>query len=167
MAATKSSRTLSGQYRTVPERLFQNPLIRLNFFAGESCSECGCQATALVDRALGREVILGARQLGFDAVALDVGADTAQRDEVAELAHQPFAERIVGSIREAITAGYSAQMVLIGLGMWDAEGFKTTRQVGEWVEKAGREGPLPTGQHSVAELLEEIARENCANKSED
>lgn len=65
---------------------------------------------------------------------------------------------LLAPIREAITAGYSAQMVLIGLGMWDAEGFRTTRQVGEWVEKAGREGPLPTGQHSVAELLEEGRR---------
>ena len=62
---------------------------------------------------------------------------------------------LLAPIREAITAGYSAPMVLIGLGMWDAEGYKSTKQIGEWVEKAARKGVLPMGQHGAAELLEE------------
>ena len=46
-------------------------------------------------------------------------------------------------------------MVVIGLGMWEDEGFRSPRQIEEWVQKAARQGPEPQTRMSVSDLLAE------------
>ncbi|KLO63228.1 hypothetical protein AA983_07880 [Dermacoccus sp. PE3] len=60
------------------------------------------------------------------------------------------AEALLPGIRAALRAGYSPRSVLIGLGMWDSEGFRSPRQIEEWVQKAARHGPEPSHPMSVA-----------------
>lgn len=65
---------------------------------------------------------------------------------------------ILTGIRSALEAGYSPRMVLIGLGMWEGEGFRSPRQVEEWVQKAARQGAEPQNPASAADLLAESRR---------
>lgn len=65
------------------------------------------------------------------------------------------AEALLPGIRAALRAGYSPRSVLIGLGMWDSEGFRSPRQIEEWVQKAARQGPEPSHPMSVPDLLAE------------
>ena len=65
------------------------------------------------------------------------------------------AEALLPGIRAALRAGYSPRSVLIGLGMWDSEGFRSPRQIEEWVEKATRHGPEPSHLMCVPDLLAE------------
>lgn len=58
-------------------------------------------------------------------------------------------ESLLPGIRSALRAGYSSRSVLIGLGMWDSEGFRSPRQIEEWVQKAARQGPEPSHPMSV------------------
>ena len=64
-------------------------------------------------------------------------------------------EALLPGIRSALRAGYSPRSVLIGLGMWDSEGFRSPRQIEEWVQKAARQGPEPSHPMSVPDLLAE------------
>jgi len=43
----------------------------------------------------------------------------------------------------------------MGLGMWDSEGFRSPRQVEEWVQKSARQAPEPAQAMSVTDLLAE------------
>lgn len=65
------------------------------------------------------------------------------------------AEALLPGIRSALRAGYSPRSVLIGLGMWDSEGFRSPRQIEEWVQKAARHGPEPSDPTSTPDLLAE------------
>ena len=65
------------------------------------------------------------------------------------------AEALLPGTRAALRAGYSPRSVLIGLGMWDSEGFHSPRQIEEWVQKAARQGPEPSHPMSVPDLLAE------------
>lgn len=65
------------------------------------------------------------------------------------------AKALLAPIRAALSAGYSAPMVLIGLGMWEAEGFRSPRQIEEWVEKAARQGGEPQTPTNASDLLGE------------
>lgn len=65
------------------------------------------------------------------------------------------AEALLPGIRAALRAGYSPRSVLIGLGMWDSEGFRSPRQIEEWVQKAARHGPEPSHRMSAPDLLAE------------
>lgn len=65
------------------------------------------------------------------------------------------ANTLLVPIREALDAGYSAAAVLVGMGMWDAEGYRSPRQVHEWIEKAAQHGGSPTEPMSVSDLLAE------------
>lgn len=64
------------------------------------------------------------------------------------------AETLLPGIRAALRAGYSPRPVLIGLGMWDSEGFRSPRQIEEWVQKSARQAPEPV-HASVADPLAE------------
>ena len=64
-------------------------------------------------------------------------------------------ESLLPGIRSALRAGYSPRSVLLGLGMWDSEGFRSPRQIEEWVQKAARHGPEPSYPMSVPDLLAE------------
>lgn len=61
-------------------------------------------------------------------------------------------------IQEALSANYSATEVLIGMGMWDAEGYRTPKQIPEWVEKSREQGEVPSDLMSVPALLDEGRR---------
>ncbi len=82
-------------------------------------------------------------------------------------------EALLPGIRSALRAGYSPRSVLIGLGMWDSEGFRSPRQIEEWVQKAARHGPEPSHPMSVPDLLAEgharyrahLARKSVATPS--
>lgn len=65
------------------------------------------------------------------------------------------AETLLPGIRAALRAGYSPRSVLIGLGMWDSEGFRSPRQIEEWVQKSARQAPEPVHAMSVDDLLAE------------
>lgn len=65
------------------------------------------------------------------------------------------ADALLPGIRAALRAGYSPRTVLIGLGMWESEGFRSPRQIEEWVQKAARHGPMPSHRMSVPDLLAE------------
>lgn len=65
------------------------------------------------------------------------------------------AETLLTGIRAALRAGYSPRSVLIGLGMWDSEGFRSPRQIEEWVQKSARQAPEPIHAMSVDDLLAE------------
>ena len=65
------------------------------------------------------------------------------------------ADALLPGIRAALRAGYSPRTVLIGLGMWESEGFRSPRQIEEWVQKAARQGPEPSHPMSVPDLLAE------------
>ncbi|MFC3479402.1 hypothetical protein ACFOLD_02080 [Kocuria carniphila] len=65
------------------------------------------------------------------------------------------AETLLPGIRAALRAGYSPRSVLMGLGMWDSEGFRSPRQVEEWVQKSARQAPEPAQAMSVPDLLAE------------
>ncbi len=65
------------------------------------------------------------------------------------------ADALLPGIRAALRAGYSPRTVLIGLGMWESEGFRSPRQIEEWVQKAARQGPEPLHPMSVPDLLAE------------
>ena len=58
-------------------------------------------------------------------------------------------------IQDALKIGYSARAVMVGMGMWEAEGHLSPRQIPEWVEKAARQGPEPVEPMSVPDLLAE------------
>lgn len=65
------------------------------------------------------------------------------------------AESLLSGVRAALRAGYSPRSVLIGMGMWESEGFRSPRQIEEWVQKAARQGPEPSHPMSVPDLLVE------------
>ena len=65
------------------------------------------------------------------------------------------AETLLPGIRAALRAGYSPRSVLIGLGMWDSEGFRSPRQIEGWVQKSARQAPEPVHAMSVDDLLAE------------
>lgn len=65
---------------------------------------------------------------------------------------------VLAQCHEAMKAGYSARAVLIGLGMWDREGYRLAKQITEWVEKAASIGAEPAEAMPVADLLAEGAR---------
>lgn len=65
------------------------------------------------------------------------------------------ADALLPGIRVALRAGYSPRTVLIGLGMWESEGFRSPRQIEEWVQKAARQGPEPSHPMSVPDMLTE------------
>lgn len=65
------------------------------------------------------------------------------------------AESLLPGVRAALRAGYSPRSVLIGMGMWESEGFRSPRQIEEWVQKAARQGPEPSHPMSVPDLLAE------------
>lgn len=58
-------------------------------------------------------------------------------------------------IQEALRIGYSTRAVLVGLGMWEAEGHLSPRQIPEWVEKAARQGTAPAEPMNTPDLLAE------------
>lgn len=47
----------------------------------------------------------------------------------------------------------SLRCALIGLGMWEAEGYRHPKQIPEWVEKAARQGSEPNQAMAAADLL--------------
>lgn len=65
------------------------------------------------------------------------------------------AEALLAGIKAALKAGYSPRMTVVGLGMWESEGFRSPRQIPEWVEKAARQGPEPQTPSTAADLLAE------------
>lgn len=60
---------------------------------------------------------------------------------------------LLAGIKAALRAGYSPRLVLIGLGMWEAEGYRHPKQIPEWVEKAARQGSEPNQSMAAAGLL--------------
>ena len=58
-------------------------------------------------------------------------------------------------IQEALKIGYSPRALLVGLGMWEAEGHLSPRQIPEGTEKAARQGPEPAEPTTVPGLLAE------------
>lgn len=60
---------------------------------------------------------------------------------------------LLAGIKAAMQAGYSPAMVLIGLGMWEAEGYRHPKQIPEWVEKAARQGSEPSHAMTATDLL--------------
>ncbi|WP_143470040.1 hypothetical protein [Kocuria marina] len=60
---------------------------------------------------------------------------------------------VLAGIKAAMKVGYTARMTLIGLGMWEAEGYRQPKQITEWVEKAARQGSEPSQAMGAADLL--------------
>lgn len=69
---------------------------------------------------------------------------------------RPLADLRPG-VQHALTSGYSAEAVLVGLGWWRAEGYCAPRQIAEMVERAATRGPAPVGL-TASLLLAEGAR---------
>lgn len=65
------------------------------------------------------------------------------------------ARTLLAGTQAALRAGYRPRMTLVGLGIWESEGFRSPRQIEEWVEKAALRGGEPQGQMTALSLLVE------------
>lgn len=105
---------------------------------------------------------------GGIVVALPTGTETAPSPGSAQAVLDAYCEvmaeagapvvkarTLLAGIHDALRAGYSPGMVLVGLGMWECEGFRSPRQIEEWIEKAARQGGGPQGQMTAPALLVE------------